>query len=457
MNQETTIKGLWFLPEKLEKKVSGTLFFNPYERITLELIGSFDNKLEHLTLPSKELILGISTKGEKITLCKCQISNIDDALGEIPEVSYLVQLVLVGDHFNTDEAIIGFKISARFDLFEKWVNIYSHKIQYNDPDKIILTSQEQQKIEFNIGNALIGRFAIRNTYDLIQKPDFHLSQYTFLELETSKGLLDIFTFIEKLAHFRNFLMIGIGEEISIYSINLLYNSDNETENAKSIKVYYTQNRPKDDLNKLSPHNFMFTYRDIECDFENIISNWFQNEKLKTITTMVNLFYQNRKSYSENLLLDGVLGLELFHRRLRQNTPELKADFKLRLESICRNLEGQDCKFITEKLEYGYEPTLRKRLKDLLAEFDEDLLKVFFKNESGKMRYIDKVTTSRNYYTHYSDSSKKKAAKGTDLFLLAKKTNFILVILLLKEIGFSIEEIKKSMDKVHNRVAYFIDK
>ncbi len=41
MIEEFEYKGKWWLPDKPEKQISGTLRFNPTDGAVLELIGSF--------------------------------------------------------------------------------------------------------------------------------------------------------------------------------------------------------------------------------------------------------------------------------------------------------------------------------------------------------------------------------------------------------------------------------
>ena len=43
LNQELVRKGYWYLPSSSEKKVAGILTYSPSDKITLELIGAFDN------------------------------------------------------------------------------------------------------------------------------------------------------------------------------------------------------------------------------------------------------------------------------------------------------------------------------------------------------------------------------------------------------------------------------
>ena len=71
MIKEFEYKGIWWLPDNPEKRISGTLRFTPNEGAILDLIGSFkDIKNINKTL-EPEIVLGISSNGKNITLYKC--------------------------------------------------------------------------------------------------------------------------------------------------------------------------------------------------------------------------------------------------------------------------------------------------------------------------------------------------------------------------------------------------
>ena len=46
MIEELEIKGLWWLPEKPDLKLPGTLTFSPYKGLSLEVQGSFKERGE---------------------------------------------------------------------------------------------------------------------------------------------------------------------------------------------------------------------------------------------------------------------------------------------------------------------------------------------------------------------------------------------------------------------------
>lgn len=72
MIEEFEHHGKWWLPNKPQGEIAGTLKFDPAKGSTLELIGSFNPNISNLTdYSSPAIILGISTKGKQITLQNC--------------------------------------------------------------------------------------------------------------------------------------------------------------------------------------------------------------------------------------------------------------------------------------------------------------------------------------------------------------------------------------------------
>lgn len=457
MDNNFELKGFWYLPNNPDNRLYGTLKHIPYESIHLELIGSFDPIEDRISMPQKNTIFGFTTKKEKVTLYRCLVSNLDNAFSDMPETTYFVNMCIIGNHYPDEEKIRINCISARMDLFEKWVNIYMHEINFENVGNVKLTSKNIQSIPFKLDKETNGKFQFINSHDFHQNQEFKLVQRTFLELEAEGEPFNLEKFIKKLQHLRNFLMLATCDEISITSLTISQDSDEKIDNSRLTHVYFLQNKPKESILKKESRDFMFTYKDIELDFENIINNWFNKAELKGITTAIYLFYQNRKSYAENVFLDGTQALEAFHRRLRQDTAKLKLDFNNKLDLICSTISPSDSKFIKEKLEFGYEPNLRNRLKTLIAELDPEIRNVLFTEKKGVNSFIDKVVTTRNYLIHSSESLKSKAASGKEIFYLSKKINYLLIIILLKEIGFTNEKLKNAIDRIKHQIINYFNK
>ena len=85
MIEELKIEGVWWLPERQDLKLPGTLTFSPHEGFSLEVQGSFEDiaeikkirdtkigKIRDIVESSRQdIILGLSHQGKDITLYKC--------------------------------------------------------------------------------------------------------------------------------------------------------------------------------------------------------------------------------------------------------------------------------------------------------------------------------------------------------------------------------------------------
>jgi len=126
MDQEFEYKGTWWLPDKPEKRVSGTLTFTPNKEANLDLMGSFKdiknkNKSEIL---EPEIILGVSSDGKYITLYKCLETNSTTSFPGFQTSSrFLANLVFEGVHFQKSEDISFKSISVHYLHLDEWVNI----------------------------------------------------------------------------------------------------------------------------------------------------------------------------------------------------------------------------------------------------------------------------------------------------------------------------------------------
>src|ERR1035437_5357685 len=71
MTNELSFAGLFWLPDKEEDKISGTLTFNKEKGTTLELLGSLTDFITSNEHFQPDIINGFSSSGKKLTLYKC--------------------------------------------------------------------------------------------------------------------------------------------------------------------------------------------------------------------------------------------------------------------------------------------------------------------------------------------------------------------------------------------------
>lgn len=140
-------------------------------------------------------------------------------------------------------------------------------------------------------------------------------------------------------------------------------------------------------------------------------------------------------YLEQRFLSLVQAVESYHRRTRINNEIDPEDHKKRVNAVIESVDDQYKKWIEGRLGYSNEPTLRKRLRELIDECGE-LIKL--SSSGGKKAFINKVCDTRNYLTHYDVSLSDRVAKESELLKICYMLGIIIEFNLLLEIGFEQE-------------------
>ena len=99
------------------------------------------------------------------------------------------------------------------------------------------------------------------------------------------------------------------------------------------------------------------------------------------------------------------------------------------------------KWLSEKLKYGNELSLRQRLQKIIKPFEK-----FVGDARQRKKLIGSIVDTRNYLTHYDESLKSRAASGDKLIHLYLKMEAIFQLRILQELGFTQTEIKSVLDK-----------
>ncbi len=187
---------------------------------------------------------------------------------------------------------------------------------------------------------------------------------------------------------------------------------------------------------------LFTFKDISGRFESFLRKWF--EKVDLLEPIYDLYFgtlYNPCMYLKHRFLSLIQAIESFHQRIYGGEYLLDENYKKVYDTLVNAIPNgvkTDFKEILEnKLKYGNELSLRKRLKEIFDKYQE-ILNVFIEN---KNTFIEKVVDTRNYQTHHDKDLKERYASGKELYNLTQKLKILLEICLLIELGFSSEEIK----------------
>lgn len=441
-------EGIWWLPYKPEKQVSGTLRFIPNEGAILELIGSFKDIKDINKMLEAEIILGISSNGENITLHKCFETKSNISLLGLLTSSFYANEIFIGAHFQKSEDIKFRELSIRYSYLDEWVNISGFNIQYPDKKEVVIKYKQPEPIQASIGEDCKIFIDIQATYPThsIAQKEAGVKQKTYIRIKHSiekslDGYWDI------MRHTKNFLSLGITEPVYPLAIIGITEANKQTINDKlynpPVEIYYHSPEISKAPKTLYPHDMLFTFKDISDRFKIFLKNWF--EKADTLSPVYDLYFgtlYNPWMYLQHQFSSLIQAIEAYHRRKFEGKYLSNDDYESIYEKFKKfinelAIEPSFKEALKSKLKYGNEYSLRKRLKDLFEKYKE-IIDGFIEN---KDIFINRVVDTRNYLTHYDKNLREKAVDGKQLYYVIQQLKIVIVICLLSELGFNLKEIK----------------
>jgi len=448
MIEEFEYKGIWWLPDKPQEKISGTFKFTPNEGAVLELIGSFKDITGMNKMLKPEIILGISSDGKNVTLHKCFETKSNLSFPGLLTSSFYANRAFVGAHFEKNKDIKFKSLSVHYLYLDEWFNVSGFDIPHLfDEKEVVIRYKLPEPIQAAIDEykIFLDVRATGPTHSIVQK-EASIKQRTYIRVEPS-GEKSFDEYLNIMYRIQNFLSLGITEPVYPLVVEGITEAnkvmiDDKTYNPP-VKVYYRVSDIPMAPKTLLPFDMLFTFKDISDRFEDFLKNWFKKTDL--LGPVYNLYFgtlYNPRMYLEHRFLSLVQAIESYHRRTMKNFELSEEEHEKRIMEILNAVPHGHKKWLKNKLAYSNEPNLRRRLKEILEKFADVLDKFIPKKDS----FINKVVTTRNYLTHYDEKLKEQSAEGEELYRLTQKLKILLEICLLKELGFTSDNIKSLISR-----------
>lgn len=413
MKDKIEIKGYWFLPDNPKNQIAGILNYLPNERITLELIGSFQDPIDFLKSNEKDkmrevdIVLGESSDSRKITLINCRSSQSFNYSCSFSMQVFNIQFVLRGMHVNDYKQEIFNSITLRLPQLTKWVNNY--RLKYSIPFKSEVAhgfSLGYNLDESNIINAeLDDSVQMKIEYVCYPPSDTYQEQIKVTQVyQLSFNTKDNWPFHKLLRlgnKFCDFLSLATFYSIDYNKITfrspvIFQELNNGRKIFHPIDFYFIQDNIP--VQKASSSDYLFDHNIISSAFEDIMRAWYKLDQ-----TMVPILQhlidsiQPKTYFSKADFLVVIQALEGFHTRFRKRT---KMNLMLRLKDLHN--------------EFSFIPSIANMKIDFQIAVD-----------------------SRHYYSHFFHKDEKEhIADGEELYYLTKDLKVILICCILKETGFN---------------------
>ncbi|MBI5960161.1 MAG: hypothetical protein HY866_15580 [Chloroflexi bacterium] len=451
--EEFEYKGLWWLPQSPDHQVAGTLKFHPVDGAVLETTGDTLIRQDGVI----ETICGYTNKGDPVTLWKCIRSGETWAVGYVSS-TYQVHVIFIGCHFEKYEDIVFDSISIRYTYLEQWFGIsgFSSDFKFSEKGERIGTEisyKLPERFESRIDNLNIA-FYHRHRVVGDQFVDFHMNQATYVEITPDQPMHYNDFQEDVIYHLRNFLSLGTGSAIlPIVIIGKNKNctmkiSENESVPRDVYIFYNPQGSILEEKRKIHPSEKLFYFQDIADNFQTHLQNWFNKaEKLLPVFDLYFGIFYIPSMYIHLEFITLAQALETYHRRMyggvympaEQYEPIRKA----LNEAIPTGLDDSHRSSIKHKIQYGYEYSLRTRLKHILKNVLAPYQQIVDRLIGNHGEFIGQLVDTRNYLTHYTEELEKVAITDPQKqYAFVQKMKLLIQLCFLVELDLPAETVNK---------------
>lgn len=458
-------RGYFWLPESREERLPGELRISEHGRIDLDLIGLFPNAnwsgsgdVQQMWGHLREVrrICGHVEDGGDVTLLNCMLTsaktNIFSANG-LEFSSFKATMALLGADLRQDE--LTFR-ELRFvaEGLDDWLDMDTIKtsIYVEEVDgkmksliggSVEYGHQESPSypLEKGIEIQFFSSVTSSSLFPNLPLSHFSLTSQPYISL-TSVEPRDIEHFLELADKVRKFISLAVDQEVQFQSFTLL---DEDSGRASPIRLYLQMRRANKDKYKPRILKVLFTLPDVEERFAEIMNSWINQYEPDKAGHALNLYFAG--AWKESSLLDSNLmflaqSVEVLHRSLHpDHRPLDRTEYRKLKKKIFELLPDEIPPLIKAKIDEANRPSLRDRVQKMMEPFED-----WFRDNENSEEFAIRVSNTRNYFTHYSSEIKNGLGEVEGLFSLYTKLEILLLLHVLKLIGFDMCQIAEVVER-----------
>ncbi len=449
--------GKWKLYEN-NQLFDGEFSFNPEtDDAVLEILmlSNQENIMPKIPYKGKiPYVTGTLFTGTKALLYNCQTGSHHTHLMSHTQVFLYPDIVFWGLHADSEDEIIFSKIEIDFGEIIEWSKLCRYECNLNEDGTSNLYWVRENAVVLNLREDVIIKFyPVQGTIGSNEySTSITANQKIIVEFEYASPKT-IETILEDVKNIQ--YLIGLGTRANVRvssakyyhpSIYTEYTREKDTkEKILRPADFFISNEKLNDNSNRKKCDFLYTLEDIKSSI--ILDNWA--EKYSVIKPILDLYftvYTQKAGTAEILFLNLTQALETYHARFITDCPKTYAERVEKIvEEFCNGNVNTEMwiNFLMDNHQKKNKKRLflRSRIADLV--FAEGKLPF---NPSGysKSDYIDKLISTRNYYTHYDPRKLNKSFNEIELpkingHLLALLEYHILILL-----GFDVDETRQKI-------------
>ena len=431
---DLVLTGFFWLPANEAVQLPGTVTVSVGGEIRLELLGTFElGQRGWIPAHTVPRIVGRVETHDYITLERCTAQG-EWSLhpGGISKSRFRVHHLFLGVGYEEHDTPLFTSLRVSVDGLDEWHSITGLKVDLHTlTHAAIVYDRPPARELWSDGDLTLSlQFAwTPPALPAVTKAAIRQSSVLVLRSNRSKPLGDYVRVVHQLV---NFLSLAVDEAVSIREVVVTSSEIKDAESETSIPVYFPSLSFVEAVPKVSPMTMLFTLSALGSDTQAIFAAWFAAHE--RLMPAMNLFFSARAGphkYLNSRFLWTVQALETFHRRTATGTELPQANFAQLKQTLVDAAPDEHREFVKRKLEHANEPSLPKRLRQMVAAFGQ-----YFGDERAQKQFVQAITNTRHYFTHYDPALQDTAAHGRALLNLCYKMEALFQLHLMKEIGFS---------------------
>jgi len=452
--------GYFWLDDDARSAVAGTLKYHPETGSSLELLG----RLRPLGIGigigigTIELLRGVSSKNEKLTLLNCvpQRRQLQQGFFEIQY--FFCEVALVGN-FHPEPTLAFRRSGIRFDKLDHWLKSDYVKINPVSGDDIgrglgiTVSAGPQGALECERGG-----YKVHLNAEYSSKADGYnvaLNAFTTLYIEPDAPK-DLHWFFDEGRSLRDFAALCFGSPLPLKSVKLLGGQVSIADGitiTEVVAAFFIEQTPATPSRASYP---LILFRRFELAAPGVLSAWHEKrEQFQEVIDLVFLVLYGHHTRPEVGFLLIMQAFEAFDRKVNPGTltsPEkFKEVYTAMVGAIPQGTPNDLRQKMKAAIQYANEPSLRKRLKL----FHERLVSLVGLEAYGfKSSSIESLVQTRNYYTHYPEDLRDKTLSPSFMVRETDRFSMLLVVCLLHEIGVTIDQTQNGLF-LHDKFRRFI--
>ncbi|MGC1028296.1 HEPN domain-containing protein [Pantoea agglomerans] len=452
IDQEIIKEGVFWLEGQEDADLQGVITIKENEPIILQLNGSFNIKGSVFGRPHVGRVLGRIEKYGFVTLDGCFYIRQSFDYNSYDKSTLHVNSAYLGIAMKGNDDLQLNSLTFSCDSLDSWVGITGIKfdhvpkdgyynLSYKKPDDISIEIGEGLSLSICFGASLPG-------VPIITEAGFKSRAYIRISSIDKSG----FEELDKIAHkIVAFLSIAVGKQLVISDVVGSINGE-----SSKVSVYYQSNKYTI-ANDLKNKDMIFKFSFVKGRFEEFIKNWlsFYDIALPAISLYFSSI-NKQHGLIEGRFISLVQGLETYHRTISTEKVMTEDEFAKLTKEILDSCPKEHRSWLEGRVRTGNEISLVKRIKRMIEPFKD-----YIGTSALVGKLSNKITTTRNYLTHYNSTYEAQSAKGLELYKLIMFMECLFMLHFLKAMGMTDDDIsaimKINFSPLKDNLDYSIDR